>query len=140
MVQLTRSCSNAHTARLHSSQQSFHEVQKSALGNLQDSFFLGVCLVNFLTYHSCISLSFYHLGFPCITRHMFVTLLHNPFLSYTQTSPLLHAFQLCCWETAGYIKLSLQPSFFPHHPSCQQIPVMFTWPGLMVPKSLLKSV
>lgn len=81
-----------------------------------------------------------HLGFPCITRHMFVTLLYNlpPLCS---DLPHLHAVPLYSWATAWCIKLSLPPSCSTHPFSSRQsrsrqawvihwaiLPLALSWP------------
>lgn len=81
MVQLTQSCSNTHTRQGSlCAYRLFLEYIKISDGDSLNFISMSSILLIFPASLELSSAHFtlIHGGFPCITRHMFVTLLHNP--------------------------------------------------------------
>lgn len=126
MVQLTQSCSNTHTRQGSlCAYRLFLEYIKISDGDSLNFISMSSILLIFPASLELSSAHFtlIHGGFPCITRHMFVTLLHNPPPLHSYL-PHLHTVPLYSWATACCIKLSPSPPLL-LHPSFQQPPVTF---------------
>lgn len=111
MVQLTQSCSNTHTRQGSlCAYRLFLEYIKISDGDSLNFISMSSILLIFPASLELSSAHFtlIHGGFPCITRHMFVTLLHNPPPLHSYL-PHLHTVPLYSWATACCIKLSPSP-------------------------------